>query len=236
MTEQERIDRLAEWMGWHRGIEGCLTSSWFGATNWQVPCSWNPFTSLDDAHLLLEELGRRGRLSEVIDKFYSVNVYWKLALEAGLLATARRITEDVEAVVFPEAAQAAKEESMMTIPKRNKGGGAEASINNRWYWCDSYSYRKALEDEIERLQAIVDKLPKTADGVPVVPGMAVFYSCKDFGPIRLTVADYVDWTEYGPLCFGTHGGVCHGQYADTCYSTREAARPPRQREENNDGN
>jgi len=30
-------------------------------------------------------------------------------------------------------------------------------------------------DEIERLQAIIDKLPKTADGVPVVPGMTVYY-------------------------------------------------------------
>ena len=31
-----------------------------------------------------------------------------------------------------------------------------------------------LEGERERLQAIVDKLPKTADGVPAVPGMRVF--------------------------------------------------------------
>ena len=29
--------------------------------------------------------------------------------------------------------------------------------------------------EIERLTAIIDKLPKTADGVPVVPGMTVYY-------------------------------------------------------------
>ncbi len=28
--------------------------------------------------------------------------------------------------------------------------------------------------KIERLQAIIDKLPKTADGVPVVPGMILF--------------------------------------------------------------
>lgn len=38
-------------------------------------------------------------------------------------------------------------------------------------------HRKTLLDakaEITRLQAIVDKLPKTADGVPVVPGMDVW--------------------------------------------------------------
>lgn len=33
-------------------------------------------------------------------------------------------------------------------------------------------------DEIERLKAIVDKLPKTKDGVSIVPGMRVFYVCE----------------------------------------------------------
>ena len=32
--------------------------------------------------------------------------------------------------------------------------------------------------EIERLQAIVDKLPTTADGVPIVPGMRVYFRCS----------------------------------------------------------
>ena len=32
----------------------------------------------------------------------------------------------------------------------------------------------ALKRDNERLRAIVDKLPKTADGVPVVPGMRTF--------------------------------------------------------------
>ena len=31
-----------------------------------------------------------------------------------------------------------------------------------------------LLDKIDRLQAIVDKLPKTADGVPITPGMTVW--------------------------------------------------------------
>jgi len=31
-----------------------------------------------------------------------------------------------------------------------------------------------LEAEVEQLQAIIDKLPKTADGVPMVPGMRVW--------------------------------------------------------------
>lgn len=32
-----------------------------------------------------------------------------------------------------------------------------------------------LRDEVERLTAMLDKLPKTADGVPIVPGMRVYY-------------------------------------------------------------
>lgn len=38
--------------------------------------------------------------------------------------------------------------------------------------------------EIKRLQAIVDKLPKTADGVPVVPGMVLYSSAFICGAFR----------------------------------------------------
>lgn len=37
------------------------------------------------------------------------------------------------------------------------------------------SHIAALTADRDRLQAIVDKLPKTADGVPVVPGIDVVY-------------------------------------------------------------
>lgn len=47
----------------------------------------------------------------------------------------------------------------------DSSGGREVSIR------DELRLRQA---KVERLQAIVDKLPKTADGVPVVPGINVF--------------------------------------------------------------
>lgn len=55
--------------------------------------------------------------------------------------------------------------------------------------------------EVERLQAIVDKLPKTADGVPVVPGMVVWKS----------------------NCEPTNVGMLLGTWVCQCYSTHEAA-------------
>jgi hypothetical protein len=42
-----------------------------------------------------------------------------------------------------------------------------------------------LRRQLSTLQAIVDKLPKTADGVPVVPGMTLWYWSKKHGPQRL---------------------------------------------------
>ena len=74
-------------------------------------------------------------------------------------------------------------------------------------------------DEIERLRAIVDKLPKTADGVPVLPGMTLWDSVwinKPFVVHSLLVfcpeAARSEWTT-------NDGEVDPGQ----CYSTREAA-------------
>jgi hypothetical protein len=44
-----------------------------------------------------------------------------------------------------------------------------AKINDPAWHPDEPTWVKMLH-EVERLRAIVDKLPKTADGVPVVPG------------------------------------------------------------------
>jgi len=61
--------------------------------------------------------------------------------------------------------------------------------------------------EIDRLEAIVDKLPKTADGVPVTPGLELWTVHSGTGlPYSITV-----------------GSVRYGGIYPDCYSTREAA-------------
>ena len=73
-------------------------------------------------------------------------------------------------------------------------------------------YRKAL-DELERLRAIVDKLPKTADGVPVVPGL-----------------DNV-WVKNGPNVRPSESMTTWRLLQvrrSYCYSTREAAEAAKQ--------
>ena len=83
--------------------------------------------------------------------------------------------------------------------------------------------------ELTRLREVVEKLPKTADGVPVVPGATV-YHCRDrlypdgFYPILMRMS--------GPYCCGEscwdegcqsdHASGRHVDYAQ-CFSTREAA-------------
>jgi len=81
---------------------------------------------------------------------------------------------------------------------------------------------KRLLEELERLRAIVAKLPRTADGVPVVPGRDTVWNWLPRGlhskcswvecaveirqPYNEAMYDYVDISEVGK-----------------CYSTREAA-------------
>jgi len=92
-----------------------------------------------------------------------------------------------------------------------------------WYndedFCRAYNTAVQLADEVERLRAIVDKLPKTADGVPVVPGMTLWDSIwlgRPFGVQQLSVfcpnASRSEW-----MC--NEGEVDVSQ----CYSTRAAA-------------
>ena len=81
--------------------------------------------------------------------------------------------------------------------------------------------------ENDRLQAIVDKLPKTADGVPVAPGMTVYF-CRDGSPH--IVGAFHEWSsdpdeyEVGDAvpCWNEekrYSARCLGD----CYSTRKAA-------------
>jgi hypothetical protein len=66
-----------------------------------------------------------------------------------------------------------------------------------------------LRAENERLKEVVEKLPKTADGVPVVPGMTI-YDLRPSGCTPFFVSAVFEKASK------------HNMYAD-CYSTREAA-------------
>ncbi len=70
-----------------------------------------------------------------------------------------------------------------------------------------------------QLRNIVDKLPETADGVPIVPGMRVFY-CGQCG-ITDTCAVAVEETRIRGTGYGERY-LGHIISADQCYSTREA--------------
>ena len=70
-------------------------------------------------------------------------------------------------------------------------------------------------DEIERLQAMIDRLPTTADHVPIVPGMTIYQS--DGSPVIVSGYDWHgDWWEIEL----EHDGFLP---SDEVYSTREAA-------------
>ena len=86
---------------------------------------------------------------------------------------------------------------------------------------------ETLAAEVERLQAIVDKLPTTLDGVPLVPGMAIYYGPKDYSHC-----------EVDAICssglLNMHGvgwdGETTNSWKQSCdfgYSTREAAEKAR---------
>lgn len=72
---------------------------------------------------------------------------------------------------------------------------------------------------LAELEAIVDKLPKTADGVPVMPGMTVFFTtgkgCSVNGIVQHVTS---------ACCGNTSGAGLHWwRSTSDCYSTREAA-------------
>ena len=70
----------------------------------------------------------------------------------------------------------------------------------------------AVIGEIERLQIIVDKLPTTADGVPIVPGQRVYFRCgtcdgavESMIPIN-SVSDHMSKTFYSTREAAEAGG------------------------------
>jgi hypothetical protein len=83
-----------------------------------------------------------------------------------------------------------------------------------------------VREAIERLQGIVDKLPKTMDGVLVMPGMTLWWD--DFGvPRVMEVVSLDDLSSSWPATI-RKGNDSRGQgttyrwHVQSCYSTREA--------------
>ncbi len=71
-----------------------------------------------------------------------------------------------------------------------------------------------IADEIERLRAIVDKLPTTADGVPIGIGSVVWD--EEYAGIESVTA-------LRPVSKDWQLHDYYDVFASTCYSTREAA-------------
>lgn len=91
-----------------------------------------------------------------------------------------------------------------------------------------------LLDELEKLRGIVGKLPKTADGVPIVPGMTVYEQrasgCKEMKNFMTTMPDEDGFSEFkwdtGWSLFGRLDRI----YAkpEGMYTAALASQPPAQ--------
>ena len=88
----------------------------------------------------------------------------------------------------------------------------------------------ALLAENARLRAVVDKLPKTADGVPVVPGMTICWWCKGTLLSRVLDAYHTSHNVIYPQgkprreCVSARlPSYIQNVPLELCYSTHEAA-------------
>jgi hypothetical protein len=89
------------------------------------------------------------------------------------------------------------------------------------YCADCYSKQVA---EIERLRAIVDKLPKTADGVTISPGMSVWCLLDDeWQKVIASEVSDVGQVNIMDEVDDEGGGFWEIREASDCYSTRQAA-------------
>lgn len=111
--------------------------------------------------------------------------------------------------------------------ERLKCGVVECNADSRDWLIDRTM--KWGAGEIERLQAKLDKLPKTADGVVVVPGMELRHphdSCDKGDGWHIWIPqDVLD------MALSGDDEISYGIPVSDCYSTREAALAAK---ENND--
>jgi len=97
------------------------------------------------------------------------------------------------------------------------------------------AYRRQLRlrqapdrDDVIRLEAIVDKIPHTKDGVPVLPGMSLWQ--KKYNEVQrievISLDDLEsDWPATVRMEFDSHPGESstYRWHVQGCYSTKEAA-------------
>lgn len=98
--------------------------------------------------------------------------------------------------------------------------------------CCSLCYVGWARAELERLQAIVDQLPKTIDGVPVLPGMVLWYvSFSLASRVEVVSLDDLgsDWpaTVRKAISASDSSGSTFRWHVQGCYSSREAAEAAR---------
>jgi hypothetical protein len=75
MTDQERIKRLVEWMGWKSDYVDHGGSIWFTdgkGTFHGLVRDWNPLTSLDHTRMLEDEVERRGLTDLYVKLLFNV--------------------------------------------------------------------------------------------------------------------------------------------------------------------
>ena len=92
---------------------------------------------------------------------------------------------------------------------------------------------KAIADELIRLEAIVEKLPKTVDGVPIVPWMTVYGFDADGDICETVIGDSVPMCDDGDPSgepFDEDDWFFGG--ASCVFSTHEAAALAAQRKDN----
>ena len=107
---------------------------------------------------------------------------------------------------------------MIPMPKCECGSLGGLYWRDDRYWCGDCLWK---EIEQYRLQAELDKYPKTADGVPIVPGTdsPIWY----YSPHRETVYKIVPRVTYSFIPSGGSQLLKQDVRPESCYSTQAAA-------------
>jgi predicted nuclease with TOPRIM domain len=133
-----------------------------------------------------------------------------------------KIALKAELASFKEALQRSKGNAERLAREVDRLQGMVDEVQNEASACRSEAVDNKLK--LLELQAIVDKLPKTADGVPVVPGMSLYVD----GPWEVQTALMLKGGSQ-PSRGDTWLRLSTGNY----YSTREAAEAAAKEREGN---
>ncbi len=125
-------------------------------------------------------------MNEKLAKKYADEVCWLLSdgyhaenIEHKFLSA---ITEATEELRLDNAELLAEREQFLAKIRKVADAVEPFMLKYRIHGCFATDAVKVAVDKCEELQAIADKLPKTADGVAVVPGMNLwFVETRDTG-------------------------------------------------------